>query len=72
VQAKAALAKLGFTVSAPKRHGVVVGMRPRPGSLARRGSTVRLLLAPAGKGGKGKDRDGDGERGGNQQGGNDN
>jgi hypothetical protein len=71
VQAKAALAKLGFTVSAPKRHGVVIGMRPRPGSLARRGSTVRLLLAPAGKDGKGKDRDGDSERGGNQQGGND-
>jgi eukaryotic-like serine/threonine-protein kinase len=64
-QARAALAKLGFKVTAPKRHGVVVGTRPRPGSLARRGSTVRLLLAPSGKG-----KDGDGERGGNQQGGN--
>jgi eukaryotic-like serine/threonine-protein kinase len=66
-QARAALAKLGFKVTAPKRHGVVVGTRPRPGSLARRGSTVRLLLAPFGKG---KDGGGDGERGGNQQGGN--
>jgi eukaryotic-like serine/threonine-protein kinase len=66
-QARAALAKLGFKVTAPKRHGVVIGTRPRPGSLARRGSTVRLLLAPFGKG---KDGGGDGERGGNQQGGN--
>jgi serine/threonine-protein kinase len=69
VQARAALAKLGFNVSAPKRHGVVIGTRPRPGSLARRGSTVRLLLAPAGKDGRGNGRDG--ERGGNQQGGKD-
>jgi hypothetical protein len=45
----------------------VIGTRPRPGSLARRGSTVRLLLAPFGKG---KDGGGDGERGGNQQGAN--
>ena len=46
----------------------------RPGSLARRGSTVRLLLAPVGKGerGGGNGKDGDGQRGGNQQGGNDN
>jgi serine/threonine-protein kinase len=68
VQARAALAKLGFNVTGPKRHGVVTGTRPRPGSLARRGSTVRLLLAPVGKGERGNDRD----RGGNQQGGNDN
>jgi eukaryotic-like serine/threonine-protein kinase len=72
-QARAALAKLGFKVSAPKRHGVVIGTRPRPGSLARRGSTVQLLLAPFGKGEKrGGGQDGDGERGGNQQGGKDN
>ena len=73
-QARAALAKLGFNVSAPKRHGVVIGTRPGPGSLARRGSTVRLLLAPVGKGerGGGNGKDGDGQRGGNQQGGNDN
>jgi hypothetical protein len=71
VQARAALVKLGFDVTAPKRHGVVIGTRPQPGSLARRGSTVRLLIAPAGKDGHGNGRDGDGERGGNQQGGKD-
>src|SRR4029450_3989174 len=49
VRARAALPKLGFDVSAPKRHGVVIGTRPQPGSLARRGSTVRVLIAPAGK-----------------------
>jgi eukaryotic-like serine/threonine-protein kinase len=70
-QAGAALAKLGFKVTAPKRHGVVIGTRPRPGSLARRGATVRLLLAPFGKGEeRGGGQGGDGERGGNQQGGN--
>jgi eukaryotic-like serine/threonine-protein kinase len=72
-QARVALVRLGFNVSAPKRHGVVIGTRPRPASLARRGSTVRLLLAPLDKGssGGGNGQDGDGERGGNQQGGKD-
>ena len=48
--ARAALLRLGLRVAAPERHGTVIGTRPRPGSLVRRGSTVRLLLA----GGNGK------------------
>jgi hypothetical protein len=71
--ARAALQRLGLRVAAPERHGTVIGTRPRPGSLLRRGSTVRLLLAGGngrhkgdrkaegkGGGGRGNDR-GDGE-----------
>ncbi len=61
--ARAALQRLGLRVAAPERHGTVIGTRPRPGSLVRRGSTVRLLLA----GGNGKhkgDHKGQGKGGG--------
>jgi eukaryotic-like serine/threonine-protein kinase len=63
--ARAALVRLGLRVAAPERHGTVIGTRPRPGSLVRRGSTVRLLLA----GGNGKhegDHKGQGKDGGGQ------
>jgi len=71
--ARAALQRLGLRAVAPKRHGTVIGTRPRPGSLVRRGSAVRLLLAAgvseggSGEGdrtgghGRGKDKRGDGE-----------
>jgi serine/threonine-protein kinase len=58
--ARAALQRLGLRAAAPKRHGTVTGTRPRPGSLVRRGSTVRLLLASG---------DNDKHKGGNEQGG---
>ncbi|HEX6678929.1 MAG TPA: protein kinase [Actinomycetes bacterium] len=71
--ARAALQRLGLRVAAPERHGTVIGTRPRPGSLVRRGSTVRLLLA-GGNGkhqgdhkGQGKGGDGQGnDRGGGE------
>jgi eukaryotic-like serine/threonine-protein kinase len=56
--ARAALQRLGLRAAPTGRHGVVTGTRPRPGSLLRRGSTVRLLLASRG----GHDGDGKGKR----------
>jgi serine/threonine-protein kinase len=71
--ARATLRRLGLRAAASSRHGIVTGTRPRPGSLLRRGSTVRLLLASGtGQGarnGDGKGRqDGDGHGKGNKRG----
>jgi serine/threonine-protein kinase len=60
-QAAAALRRLGFEVRASRRKGTVVGMRPRPGSLARRGATVTLVVARAR--GKGNDQNQNGNEG---------
>ena len=59
--ARAALQRLGLRAAPTGRHGVVAGTRPRPGSLLRRGSTVRLLLA-TGEGHDGSNGDGEGRR----------
>jgi serine/threonine-protein kinase len=70
--ARAALQRLGLRAAPNGRHGVVTGTRPRPGSLLRRGSTVRLLLAGGGRregNGSGQGgHEGDGQGKGNQRG----
>jgi len=58
-QATATLKSLGLKVRVSRRKGTVIDMRPRPGRLVPKGSTVSLLVAKGQGDGRGGDQNKD-------------